>query len=163
MRCEISHEYGFVPILNKVQIVTAQRCRAQTRGAFFVALLRLHLRPQKTRCSPRPFSFSPTFHTTIGHASRSLCNATPYAFIRAYPHDKHRTVIDICPYRSKGSGIIRPSNNVVGGGIGTIETMSPLPITIATIAFLYLRHARRAPSIVLTKVDRRIFIAVVYE
>jgi len=64
----------------------------------------------------------PSFHTpttpptAIGHASRSLCNATPYAFIRAYPHDKHRTVIDICPYRSKGSGIIRPSNNVVGGG-----------------------------------------------
>lgn len=66
----------------------------------------------------RLFLFFPLFShtdTTIGNASRSLCNATPYAFIRAYPHDKHRTVIDICPYRSKGSGIIRPSNNVVGG------------------------------------------------
>jgi len=87
------------------------------RGVFFVALLRQHLRSQKTRCSPCPFSLSLLSHTdtTIGHASRSLCNATPYAFIRAYPHDKHRTVIDICPYRSKSSGIIRPSNNVVGG------------------------------------------------
>lgn len=72
---------------------------------------------EETRCSLRPFSFPvPHTDTIIGHASRSLCNATPYAFIRAYPHDKHRAVIDICPYRSKGSGIIRPSNNVVGGG-----------------------------------------------
>lgn len=113
-----------------------------------------------------PFLFLPLLphtDTTIGHASRSLCNATPYAFIRAYPHDKHRTVIDICPYRSKGSRIIRPSNNVVGGGIGTIETMSPLPITIATIAFSYLRHARHVPPIVLTKVDRRIFTAEIHE
>lgn len=73
----------------------------------------------RPRCSFRPFSVPvPHTDTTIDHASRSLCNATPYAFIRAYPHDKHRAVIDICPYRSKGLRIIRPSNNVAGGGYG---------------------------------------------
>lgn len=93
--------------LEIVQIVTSWERVVHKRGALFVALLRPYTydRAWKTRCSPRPFSLPvPRTDTTIGHASRSLCNATPYAFIRAYPHDKHRAAIDICPYRSKGFG-----------------------------------------------------------
>lgn len=50
----------------------------------------------------------------------------------------------------KVSGIIRSSNNVVGGGYRDHRDNVASPDhTIAAIAFPYLRHARRVPLLVL--------------
>jgi len=133
-------------------------CRAHKRGALLVALLRQHLRPRQTRCSSLAFSRCP-LHAPIPPSAmhHALC-VTLHRTRLSEPtrtRDKHRAVIDICPYRSKGLGIIRPSDDAVGGG--TIETMSSHPITIATIS--YLRHASRAPSFPLAEGNGRVFIA----
>lgn len=103
--CISSEEYKFQRCVNTTAY---KRIRSFLRSPFEAT-------PTKRQGLLFALSLSPFTDTIIGHASLSLCNVIPYAFIRTYPHDKHRIVIDICPYRSKGSGIIRPSNNVVGG------------------------------------------------